>query len=454
MGIKTINKNTIAAGVLAAFTGFGASAATLKVDANQSVGAEATTVSGGLQIAAGALPEFQLANDVAAQDRLTFTLTNAEFLNNGEFGLIVSTTAASDIPASATRFTSSDASTLTFRFTNGYSTGDEFTLTASNSVTSTVPTYVVEDLASDALVTIDAEVTTSDGITVDEISSAATLFTGSTEFFGDVDTEFDASVSLENGRVNFGGTTTPVVTDTLELEVEKNVTGAAGTVTIDADDMVDITVSGDFSGVSSLTLDSKTFTISGGNATVSVLASDAITSSGTADNVLITATVDGTTELTQRDFTTTLVLNFDDEDNSTLLDGADAGTWSVNALNAVVSAMSLNVSGFSSFINVVNSSDVDASLTAVATWNADGSNGELEDVDLGTASANDITTIGEAAILSALGLSDAEGAVTVSLNISVDAPADSVHVVAEKKGSEGGRLGTPVYYSNTRTLGQ
>ena len=68
----------------------------------------------------------------------------------------------------------------------------------------------------------------------------------------------------------------------------------------------------------------------------------------------------------------------------------------------------------------------------------------MTNAELGSVDAGGIVTIGEAAILTAMG--NPTQMADVSMTVTVAAPTDSVHITAEKKASDG-RVSVPVYYN-------
>ncbi|MBN2685736.1 MAG: hypothetical protein JXR40_10690 [Pontiellaceae bacterium] len=109
-----------------------------------------------------------------------------------------------------------------------------------------------------------------------------------------------------------------------------------------------------------------------------------------------------------------------------------------------ISPMSLNASGFISWIKVANPGTNAVAITANIYWTlADGTEGSVSGVDLGSVDAGGVATVGEASILYAMG--DPTQLADVVVTIYLANPKVIVH--AEKKASDG-RLIIPVerYY--------
>lgn len=463
MANKTIKMAAVAASVVASLATAGANAATISADASRTVAVEGSTRTGGLNIAmvgAGAKSASEAitvtsASGYADNDIMTFTLTGGTFVNPTNFRLYQSQSAVADgVSVSSTLLGGNAANVVAFRLASGaIGTGTRFFLGASSSA-DVVPQVNVADIASGGVVTLAYSVTSGFGQSIDS-GTAVTLFSGVREFFA-TDSNFDNTVSLTQGRKNFGSAT--ALTDTGSFNVTQTA-ATLGATTLDANDKFDVTLTGDLTGVTGVTVDGNALTKSGSTFSGSVVATGGVASG--AINVI--ATVDGTTELPGTSWDLGVVLNTSDEDDQTLLGATnDFGSWTVNKLNAIVSSMSLNTTGFVSWLKVVNESTVDSTITGTATYTLTASDGTKTNgqtasgttFSLGTASAGSVLTVSEATILSAIGMGSSTGALDVSLNINVDAPSDQVHVVAEKKASDGARTLTPVYYGSTRNLKQ
>jgi LEA14-like dessication related protein len=459
MANKTIKMAAIAASVFAALSAGNVSAATFTLPASQSVSVEGTDKTGGANVALASSGAIAVKSSAgyADNDIVTFTLTNATWVNANEVALYSSAGNAA-IPVGSTRLGGNASNVVSFRLASGtIGSGTEFVLGASENNNDAVGSVNISKIGSGAVATVAYAVTSGFGQSIDS-ASASNLFWGLREFSA-TDSNVAGAVSLTNSRLNFGGTTTPDLDTAGTVTLVENGTAPTNAnVGLDAagNDKFEITVTGDMTGISTINLykngdatDAKSaqaFTISGNSATISVNANHAQASGALAVNFI----VDGTTELTARTFDVGAVLNLSDENDQTLLSATnDFGGFTVDSANAVVSAMSLNTSGFISWLKVVNESSVAATITGTATVTVGGTSMEVKDINLGTAAADAITTVSEATILTAIGQAAAEGTVDVSLNLSIDAPVDQVHVVAEKKASNG-RLTSPVYYNNTK----
>jgi hypothetical protein len=183
-----------------------------------------------------------------------------------------------------------------------------------------------------------------------------------------------------------------------------------------------------------------------GTAVFSLSASDANIGFGAQGAVALEIEVTTDDVLSTRDFTVSADLDFATEtDKNIIAAGTDAGAWSINGLQAKVSQLSLNASGFVSWLKVANDSEISAEVYGDIIWTlADGTEGSVEGVLLGSVDAGGIATISESTILAAMGsptqLAD------VHMTVTVTGQENLVHLIAEKKASDG-RLSVPVYYN-------
>lgn len=447
MANKTMKLASVAASVFAALS-MGANAATFTAPTSSAISVEGTNKTGGatLTLSTSVAISVETEASYADNDIVTFTLTNGTFASASTY-ILAASVADVHYAVGSTRLSGNDANVVSFRLASGNISSGAELYVVSGAFGSEEPIgYTVTSLASDAVVSLDYAVTSGFGQSIDSAASSAKLHFGAREFYG-THVDADDTISLESGRLDFrtGSTADLTASGTVDL-AEVSVTNAG--VTLDGNDKFDLQITGDMTGIASIKIGSQSFTINGNTATLSVDADDAV--AGASDNLAVVFTVDGTTQLDERDYFLTSTLNLSDENDQVLESNTNFGTWSVNEANIVVSQMSLNASGFISWFKVVNESAVDAEITGTATVTTDGVSEEITDLSMGTAVANGITTISEASILSAIGKSDATSVVDVSLNINIAAPQEQVHVVAEKKASNG-RVSTPVYY-NGRTF--
>jgi len=99
-----------------------------------------------------------------------------------------------------------------------------------------------------------------------------------------------------------------------------------------------------------------------------------------------------------------------------------------------VTHMSLNATGFVSWLKVVNPSTLALPINANIIWTlADGTEGSVTNVNLGSVDAGGIATISEATILTAMG--NPVQLVDVSLEVIIE--GSQTIVTAEKKASDG-----------------
>jgi len=116
---------------------------------------------------------------------------------------------------------------------------------------------------------------------------------------------------------------------------------------------------------------------------------------------------------------------------SSIVVAAPPAIWGVKYR---VTHMNLNATGFVSWLKVVNPGSTNVSISANIIWTlADGTEGAATNVNLGSVDAGGIATVGEAAIITAMGnpiqLAD------VSMEVIVE--GSQTIVTAEKKASDG-----------------
>jgi hypothetical protein len=342
--------------------------------------------------------------------------------------------------------TTAGATTLEFRAASTIDPTQEFILSGS-SVAGQAVSFNIPSLAAGAELDIDANADDSFGTF--DFYTAAELFQASNQFSANTDTVADATVDVNADRLTF---TSSATTDVIALEF--NDAGTANGVTLNSTgstDTVNIVLSGDMSGISSIALATAgtgqgNFTIDegAGTATFAAEASDVFAAASTT----LTTTVTGSAALATRTFTVQADLDFESETDVNLIAaGTAAGSWTINGLQAKVAHLSLNVSGFISWLKVVNEGTAGAEITADIIWTlADGTEGSVSNAALGEVDAGGVFTVSEASILTAIG--SPTQVADVSMTVTVAGQTDLVHLTAEKKASDG-RTTLPVYYNTT-----
>jgi len=444
-----LNKTGLALGVALAVASTSAFAGTFIIDGSDAVGVEAST-SGSLtaSISAGGI-ELDPNTAMSQDNRLFITLTNGATFADTAYVLEQSTTAAT---GDVTEFvlvtpTTAGATTLEFRAASTIDPTHTFSLSGSTVVNQDV-TINIPSLAAGAQVDVDANADDSFG-TFDFYTQAA-LFVAANQFSANVDTVADATIDVNTDRLTFTGNST---TDVIALEFTDAATAngvnlaAAGSA-----DTVDIILSGDMSSIASIALTAGanqgnfTIDVDAGTATFAAEASDVFSAAST----LITTTVNASEALATRTYTVQADLDFESETDKNLI-AADtaAGEWTINGLQAKVANLTLNSTGFISWVKVVNEGTTDAEITADIIYTlGDGTEGSVSAASLGTVDAGGVTVVSEASILAAIG-SPGQFA-DVSMTVTVAGQIDLIHITAEKKAPDG-RVKEPVYYNNGST---
>lgn len=442
------NYTKLAAGVSLALASVAANAGSFQALTSESVGTEAaTTGSLAANIAADTIV-ITTGTNYAVNDRLTVTLPDGATFANSVYTLEQSTAAAGGTGnGDLTEFvlitaTTAGATSIEFKTASAIPSGSEFILNGS-SVAGDDVDFTLPSLASGGSITIDAEA--RDVIGAYDNFSTAGLFYYANEFTAGVDTVANGIVDVNDNRLSFTGGAS---TDTIALEFTK--AAQTNTLSLTDDDKVDIVLSGDMSDIASISL---TATSNRGNFTIDTAANTATFSASASDvfaaaSTILTATVTGSSALATRTFTVQADANFDAETDKNLIAAAtSAGEWTINGLQAKVSHLSLNASGFVSWLKVINEGTTAAEVSADIIWTlADGTEGSVTSASLGSADAGGIATISEATILAAMG--NPTQLADVSMTVTVAGQVNLVHLTAEKKASDG-RLPIPVYYSNS-----
>jgi hypothetical protein len=166
-----------------------------------------------------------------------------------------------------------------------------------------------------------------------------------------------------------------------------------------------------------------------------------------ANDVLIT--VDGTSVLTVGEFSVDLTILPAEAGvgSQQLLTSELAFDWSINAMQCKIPYMALNFSGFNSFIkiDVEGNTAADLSVDAVIYNTTDDITTTQSAVPIRTLAGPSLETVGEADLMTALGL-DTEKSYHVALTLTVVAPQNTVNVSAFQKDSVG-RTTIPVLYN-------
>lgn len=339
------------------------------------------------------------------------------------------------------------ATSLEFRVASALTASQDFILSGS-SVAGQPINITVPAAAAGTQIGISAETQDSGGV-FDRFSSIE-LFRYFNQMSATIATLADAVVDVDDNRETFTGDAN---TDFIILTFTE--TAITNEVAIDDADIINLTLSGDMSSISRIFLTTSVdnqvrgdFTIDQANntATFDLSASDAIFSG--QNSVIGVRTSGALGAIDTRSFTIQADLDFESETTKNLIAAnTNAGEWTINGLQAVVSHLSLNVSGFSSWLKVINEGTVAAEVSADIIYTlADGTEGSVTGAVLGTADAGGVFTVSEAAILNAIG--DPTQVVDASLTVTVAAQTNLVHITAEKKASDG-RVTIPVLYNRT-----
>lgn len=429
----------VAIGPMAAFAG------TFEGVVSQAVGVEAATTGKKTATVGKNVVTLKSGSTIAVGDRIFVTLDNGAAFNDSVYTL--SGSAASDAVGSLENYTKGDT-TLEFKVTSAINaTGREFVLSGSN-VANQALTVAVAAKAAGQKVKIDAY--NQDGFGPYDAYTAAEILRYANQFSAVVDTSADGTIDVNAARLKFDN---GLAYD--EVAVNLVDAGTANGVTLNDKDSLVVTLVGDMSGLGdilartsdSVTRGKATIDVAAGTATFAFDGSDLINTAGSAILRIAGAT---SVPLTTRSFRVGAELDFESETDKSLIasstDAGKAGEWTINGLQAKVSQMSLNTTGFISWLKVANSGTIAVDVIADIIWTAaDGVEGSVKSVKLGTVDAGGVGTISEAAILEAMG--DPTQLVDAHLTVTVTGPSNSVHLIAEKKASDG-RTSIPVYYDN------
>lgn len=453
--MKRLNK--LAIGVVAAVASLNANAGTFETTSSEVVTVEAATKTAyKANIAANGVV-LKTGSAVAVSDRIFITLDKGATFTDKGYSLIASAGGTSIVVGSLENFTAGD-SVLEFKFTsaNGAPLGSEFILSGSE-IGRTIPAPIgVGLIAQPAKAVVKIDAYNQDGLGSYDAYTAAGLFSYATQFTAAVGTKAAGVIDVNQSRLKFeSGLSYEDIVISLTNSAQTN------DVTLNGDDKFVVTLSGDLSGLAAIKAfaanATKTEIAAAKTATVNAAKTSAVFSFDADDVALASGAfrLAGATSvpLTPRSFKVGAVLELEDEKlDRTLIDLASktapvAGAWTINGLQAKVSQMSLNTTGFISWLKVANTGTTSVDVLADIIYTlADGTEGVVTGAALGTVDAGGVATISEATILTALGAP--KQLVDAHLTVTVTGPSDSVHLSAEKKASDG-RTTIPVYYDNS-----
>lgn len=448
--MRKINKIAIA--VLATTGAVGAQAAgSFQSFTSEAIGVEASTAGNKTANIAGDSIILRPGISYNANDYLTIELTNGATFADSTYTLEESAGGAGTGDLTHFQLVGGSplgASSIVFKVgTSGATAAEEFILGGS-SVAGQAVTIRVPAAAAGAEIDIDASA--EDNIRVYDLYTAAEVFQYANEFSAALDTSANAIVDVNEARLEF----TDGDSDVVAIDfTQATLAGSNGVALTDAD-KVTVVLSGNMAGIDSIV--AKTGTTTRGTATIDVTAGTATYDFSASDlqggtvSAVLDVTVDGETPIATRAFTVSADLDFETEtDKNLVAAGTAAGAWTINGLQAKVSQLSLNTTGFVSWLKVANTGTAAVDVFADIIYTlSDGTEGSVNAALLGTVDAGGVGTISEAAILAAMGnptlLAD------VHLTVTATGPNDTVHLIAEKKASDG-RVSVPVYYDNGST---
>jgi len=442
-----LKMNKMAVGLIAALGATGASAGTFQAVTSESVGVEASTSGSLTADIAGDSITLTTGTAYAANDRVVISLNEGATFADSTYRLEQSAGGAGNGDLSEFLLTTAvpaGASSIEFRAASAIDDGADFILTGS-SVAGQKVTFNLASKSTGAEVDIDAEA--RDVIGVYDNFTSAELFQYANEFSANVDTIANAVVDVNEGRLKFTGAATA---DRIALDfTEASITNG---VTLTDGDKVVVTLSGNMAGIDSVAATSGA--VARGNATIDVDAGTAVFEFSASDlaggtvSAILDVNVDEETVLATREFTVQADLDFETETDKNLVAAETAaGSWTINGLQAKVSHMSLNASGFISWLKVMNTGTIPVQVYGDIIYTlADGTEGSVDAALLGSVDAGGVGTVSEATIVAAMG--NPTQLADVHITVTVTGQDDAVHLIAEKKASDG-RLPIPVYYDNT-----
>jgi len=333
------------------------------------------------------------------------------------------------------------------------------------------PDVMVRGLATDgAKCTLSASV--NDGAWDNSGTTSADIVAAYQQFDSSVSTALSGVIDVDNDRLSFESN---VLTDVMGLTLTSDNTGihADFEIVTDSDDEFIVTVTtdnlDDVTGITTLaagcstmvidtTTDSAVCTYTGANlGTVG----NAALGGTNFDNAIdqFTFTLDGTSVLETRDFSLDVQMILADEAYSDFIsDDEDAGSWTLNGMQAKIPYYLIGNSYAWNFLKITNETVDDADVTIDATIQnlttgvaeTEVSSASLVDEDGAaiTASANSVTAVSTEDLTQTLGLGS--DSYLTSLTVTVNGPANSIHVTGHLFTSTG-REALPVLYpTNTR----
>jgi len=441
--------NSLAAAILAATGVTGAHAGSFQAVTSESVGVEASTTGSLSADIAGDSIVLRTGTAYAANDRLVITLNNGAVFADSTYRLEQSVGGAGNSDLSEfllTTATPTGSTSIEFRAASAVADGAEFILTGS-SVAGDNVTFTLASKTAGNEVDIDAEA--RDVIGVYDNFTSLELFQYANEFSANVDTVADAVVDVNQGRLKFSGAAT---VDRVALDfTEASITN--GVSLTDGDKLV-VVLSGNMAGIASVAATSGS--VARGNAVIDTTAGTATFEFSASDlaggtvSAILDVNVDATTVLATRAYTIKADLDFQSETDKNLVAAATAaGAWTINGLQAKVSHLSLNSTGFVSWLKVMNTGTIPVQIYGDIIYTlADGTEGLVSAALLGSVDAGGVGTVSEATILSAMG--NPTQLADVHITVTVTGQDDAVHLIAEKKASQG-RVSIPVYYNDGST---
>ena len=454
--MKKLNKLATGIALALSFTA-SANAGTFQSVTSEAVGVEAATTGAKTANIAGDSIVLDLGVAYGNFDvLLELKATGGATFNDSSYTLEQSLGGAGTGDLTEWQFLPADSSGGVLKFASagsGVPAGADFILSGSQ-VAGQAVTFKLTANAAGHEVDLSAKADRSFGGTTISLDtfSAIELFQYANELSANVDTIADAVIDVNESRLKYTGAAT---SDTIALEF--NTAGLANGVTLNDNDKVDIVLTGDMSTIQNLVLTTDgtsrgNFTIANdmGSATFEASASDVFSAAST----VITANVWASGALATRSFKAQADLDFESEtDKNLVAQDTNAGEWTINGLQAKVSHMSINTTGFISWLKVANEGTTAAEISADIIYTlADGTEGSVNAASLGVVDAGGVATVSEATIISAIGsptqLAD------VSMTVTVAGQTDLIHLIAEKKAASGGRVSIPVYYGAGRTWTQ
>jgi hypothetical protein len=449
--------NKLGVAVLAVTGSMASQAGTFAISASESVGVEAATSGSLTANFANTAIQLTTGTAYAANDRLVISLTNGATFADESYRLVQS--GSDDLTEFLlTTAVTAGASSIEFRAASAIADGADFLLVGSDAddvAATSTPNIMVAAQSAGTKVQIDAEA--RDVIGVYDNFTAAEVLRYANEFSANVDTVANEEIDVNTGRTRFGTLATEI-NDEIALEfseasIDNGIIAGTG-------DFFKVTLSGDMTGIDSITAEAPAGTSQGtavidvdaGTAIFNFEASD-IDGAATGASAILSIDVDNETVLATRTFTVAGELILASEDDKVLLaSGTAAGEWTINGLQAKVSHLSLNTSSFVSWLKVMNTGTLAVEVYADIIYTlADGTEGSATAALLGSVDAGGVGTISEAKILEAIG--NPTQLVDVHMTVTVTGEDNAVHLVAEKKASDG-RISVPVYYDDGSATGR